>query len=495
MRNNPGPSSWLTGVSCVSSSNCTAVGDYQNGFAHQTLVESWNGTAWSIVPSPSPAGLGDLGGLYGVSCVSPTNCTAVGDYYSVAAEVYLTMIESWDGTSWSIVPSPSPSGGGDLNAVSCVSATSCVAVGTSDPYPSSGIPPTLVESWDGTDWSIVPSPSPSGGGDLNAVSCVSAAECTAVGSSTSQTLVETWDGTAWSILPSPNPGAGGDDEFDGVSCFDPSNCTAVGFYVPLAGEYPPVTLVETNSLAITSSDSAVFTLGEPDSFTVTTSNALMPRLTESGPLPSGVTFVDNNDGSAILAGTPELGTAGNYPITITASDGVDPDATQGFTLVINRIPQAIAFTSTNPSPVIVGGPNYKPTASGGPSANPVAISLDSHASGCVLANGVVSFTGTGTCVVDANQAGNANYLDAPQVQQSIKINAAPQKITFTSTNPSPVIVGGAGYRPVAVGGHSTNPVVISLNAHSSSCTLSKGVVHFTAPGRCVLDANQAENVN
>ena len=63
--------------------------------------------------------------------------------------------------------------------------------------------------------------------------------------------------------------------------------------------------------------------------------------------------------------------------------------------------------------------------------------------------GVISFTGVGTCVVDANQAGNGTWNAAPQVQQSITVNKGNQTITFTSTNPSPVTAGGATYTPTA----------------------------------------------
>ena len=58
----------------------------------------------------------------------------------------------------------------------------------------------------------------------------------------------------------------------------------------------------------------------------------------AGALPSGVTFTDNGDGTATLAGTPAAGTSGSYPLTITASNGVSPDATQNFTLTVNPSP-------------------------------------------------------------------------------------------------------------------------------------------------------------
>jgi len=93
------------------------------------LIESWNGTAWSVVPSPSPPA-DDF--LNGVSCVSAISCTAVGFYFGPEGSTQ-TLIESWDGGAWSVVPSPSPGSTlNQLNAVSCISVSSCTSVGSYD---------------------------------------------------------------------------------------------------------------------------------------------------------------------------------------------------------------------------------------------------------------------------------------------------------------------------------------------------------------------------
>jgi hypothetical protein len=221
---NPGfNGSVLNGVSCVSAAACTAVGSYHGSGG--TVIESWNGTSWSVVPSPSPAG----GYLSGVSCVSKAACTAVG--YYVGKLYQTTLIESWNGTSWSVVPSPNPGPTWNVLAgVSCVSVTACTAVGGD----SNG---TLIESWNGTSWSVVRSPNADGGGWLKGVSCVSATVCTAVGGyyfasgATDLTLIESWIGTSWSVVPSPNRGGSGiDNNLYGVSCVSATACTAVGDY-------------------------------------------------------------------------------------------------------------------------------------------------------------------------------------------------------------------------------------------------------------------------
>ncbi len=217
----------LSGVACTSSTSCVAVGDDTSaGGPVQTLAELWDGSSWSVVPSPTPDPAGDS--LAAVSCPDATDCYAVGTDGNNAT----TLVEYWDGSSWSVVPTPTPDGSvvDTLDGVSCPSAANCTAVGLTSGL--SGPGQTLVESWDGTAWSVVPSPSPGGGtSSLSSVSCVDAEDCVAVGSSAggTETLVEAWDGTSWSVVPSPDP-VSFEDELSGVSCPGPglAGCTAVG---------------------------------------------------------------------------------------------------------------------------------------------------------------------------------------------------------------------------------------------------------------------------
>jgi hypothetical protein len=193
----------LSAVSCVSAQGCTAVG--QGGSSsigvERTLAESWNGTRWSVAPSPNRGSGGNA--LYGVSCASAAACMAVGasglasgGASRLSGSQQQTLIESWDGTRWSVLPSPSPgSTGSALFGVSCVSDDVCAAVGATGN--SGGIERPLAESWDGTRWSVVPSPG-IGIFGLEGVSCISATACTAVGrgliGGVSKTLIES--GTA-----------------------------------------------------------------------------------------------------------------------------------------------------------------------------------------------------------------------------------------------------------------------------------------------------------
>jgi hypothetical protein len=159
-----------------------AVGSFFNSSSvSRNLADSWDGTSWTGVPTPNPGPAGRWQFLEDVSCPPATACTAVG-YSWTPGSPDIPLVESWDGTSWTVVhaPNPATSGGNTLMGVSCPSATACTAVGYS--YISGGFYRTFIESWDGTSWTVVPSPNPVPGGDyLNGVSCASATACMAVG--------------------------------------------------------------------------------------------------------------------------------------------------------------------------------------------------------------------------------------------------------------------------------------------------------------------------
>jgi len=199
----------LAGVSCVSSTFCMAVGGLSS-----TEAERWNGTSWSIVASQNVT---TNDSFSGVACTSPTFCMAVG-YSSQNPEPSPTsaLAELWNGTMWTVVPVPTAPGNSFLEGISCVSATRCTAVGQNDGG-------TLVLTWNGASWSIVPSPN--GGGRLYGVSCISTTFCAAVGFSGSQAVTELWNGSSWSLVPNPETSFSG---LSGVSCVSPSFCEAVG---------------------------------------------------------------------------------------------------------------------------------------------------------------------------------------------------------------------------------------------------------------------------
>jgi putative Ig domain-containing protein len=148
------------------------------------------------------------------------------------------------------------------------------------------------------------------------------------------------------------------------------------------------TLTVDQAPAITSANSATFTVGTAGTFTVTTTGFPLDPITETGPLPSGVTFVDNGNNTATLSGTPAAGTAGTYPITITASNGVLPNATQAFTLTVS----AAGACSSSGSESLLKGQYVVMLKGVDSSGNPVLIGA------------VLSFDGTGSITgsVDLN---------------------------------------------------------------------------------------------
>jgi hypothetical protein len=78
----------------------------------------------------------------------------------------------------------------------------------------------------------------------------------------------------------------------------------------------------------------MFIVGEADSFTIVATGYPTSTITLSGSLPSGITFTDNGNSTANLAGTPASGTSGVYHLSFTASNGILPNDTQNFTLTV-----------------------------------------------------------------------------------------------------------------------------------------------------------------
>ena len=215
----PGVSSTFTGVSRIpGSKNVWAVGHYtDSGGIDSTLIELWNGVNWSIIPSPNNTGQGD--DLLGVVALSTKDAWAVGTYLDNSGN-QLTLTEHWNGTSWSIVPSPNVAGNGVLWAVARVPGSNHLwAVGTYQN--SSGVSLTLTEYWNGKNWKVVLSPSVVGlNSTLFAVTVLSASNAWAVGdaynnSGGNQALIEHWNGKNWKIVPSPNEN--GDSLLTGVT--------------------------------------------------------------------------------------------------------------------------------------------------------------------------------------------------------------------------------------------------------------------------------------
>ena len=221
---------FLTGVSCTAAAACTAVGDFIDSAGRQlALAEQWNGRRWERQSMPSPADATETF-LTAVSCTSPTACVAVG--YSRHASQTRTLAEHWNGASWQIRSTPNVDGatGTRLSSVSCASGSACTAVGFSgDMFLN---PQPVAERWNGTGWALQPVPQPAGStqSTLSSVSCPAATRCVAVGHwhdsrKGGGTLAEYWDGTAWTVSPTPGLQT---DAYTTVSCTAGDACLALG---------------------------------------------------------------------------------------------------------------------------------------------------------------------------------------------------------------------------------------------------------------------------
>lgn len=111
---------------------------------------------------------------------------------------------------------------------------------------------------------------------------------------------------------------------------------------------------------------------------------------------------------------------------------------------------------------------------------------------CTVTGNTVHLTGGGSCAITAHQAGNATWFAAPNVVRSFAIDKAAQTVAFTSTNPSFTLKGAPTYTPAAKA-TSGLTVALTLDATSTGCSLTAGVVSFTGAGVCVIDARQAGN--
>jgi hypothetical protein len=234
----------------------------------------------------------------------------------------------------------------------------------------------------------------------------------------------------------------------------------------------------TSAPAITSANSTSFAVNAAGSFTVTTTGSPTATLSESGSLPSAVTFKDNGNGTATIAGTPATGSVGTYPITITASNGVGTAATQTFTLTVDQAP---AITSANNTTFTVGSADtFTVTTTGTPvSALTESGSLPSPVTFKDNGNGTATIAGTpatGTAgsypitITANNGAGTAATQSFTlTVDQAPAITSA-NNTTFTvgSADTFTVTTTGTPVSALTESGSLPNPVTFKDNGNGTA---------------------------
>jgi hypothetical protein len=193
----------LTGVTAPAPDNAWAVGFA--GDSSNALVEHWDGTSWSIVSSPAFAGVSISAGA--ISADSSTDVWAMG-FLATSSTTEANVSLHWNGTSWSQIPAGHLRFGG-VGPLTALSPANVWAVGTGPGVPTGGFsahPTAVIEHWDGTSWSVIPSPNPNpqGNNSLGAVAAVSASDIWAMGLQLQGPFTEHWDGTRWSIVTTPS---------------------------------------------------------------------------------------------------------------------------------------------------------------------------------------------------------------------------------------------------------------------------------------------------
>jgi len=238
-----GRAAYLTAVAALSAADVWSVGWWtDNAGATHTLALHWDGAAWHVVATPSPGSIANY--LAAVTTLSPGDVWAVG-YQVTSAAVYQTLALHWNGTSWSLVPTPNA--GAQDNLLEGVSASSADDVWAAGFFAADGSSTsTLTAHWNGSAWSRVASPNPGAqANSLNAVHVRTRDDAWAVGTyhdgRNNVSLTMRWDGAQWRIVASPNIAESG-NVLNDVHADAPGDAWAVGYYYNTVGDRVQETL-------------------------------------------------------------------------------------------------------------------------------------------------------------------------------------------------------------------------------------------------------------
>jgi len=223
----------ITSIAVVTDTDVWSVGFQLQDGVNVVLTQHWDGSTWSVVPAQLPSDPYSF--FQGVIALNSRNVWAVG--YSLDADgvTFSNLAEHWDGTSWQIVPTPNVEFRDNLlYATSAVSPNDIWAVGFTDTISGQHENLPLALHWDGTTWTIVPTPA-TRGALLLAAKALASNDVWAVGEdegpghvTTATTYILHWDGTLWRGVPSPN-GTAAVNALEGVSGVASNDVWAVGF--------------------------------------------------------------------------------------------------------------------------------------------------------------------------------------------------------------------------------------------------------------------------
>jgi hypothetical protein len=418
---NTGPSDddRLHAVAALASNDVWAVGDAKNSGIDHSLVEHWDGNAWSIVP--------DAGGttaLSGVAAITTTDVWAVGTATMTTGP--MPVIEHWDGTSWTAFSAPPGSDGVTLEGLAVAGTTDVWALGTNGSN-------SVAWEFNGVGWV---DRSPSVAGTLTAGDGVAPNDMWVVGSDGPHALAVHWDGTAWTVTPTPGPGATG-NAFTAISSTAPNDAWAVGSQTsagvttPLLAHYDGSTWSEVSDAGSTDGElAAVAAISPTDVWVAGASN--LSTIEQS-----------------LLETTPRASTT---QVVSSANPSVSG--------------QGVTYTAT------VTGPDVAPSGM-----------VTFAAGGTTLCNGVTLVTGTATCAttfsapgtatITASYAGDDNYVpSSASVDQTT--NAAATTTALTASD-NPAGLGGtvtltASVAVVAPGAGSPSGTVTFTDGATPLCS-------------------------
>jgi hypothetical protein len=241
--------SFLQGVVAISPTLAWAAGNMTDGAHSRQVIEQWNGTRWSLFPSPR-FGKRDRANVFAMISSSANDVWAIGSLLNLGTGLVSPLFEHWNGTAWTATTGESSNE--FLFGVSADAANDAWAVG----FNGSDSITTSAMHWDGTNWKSVATPNVGEGTNkLNAVLALAPNDAWAVGFSTpvappkqaaTLTLIEHFDGTSWAVVPSPNAGPNGANQSNrllGLTGSSANDMWAFGSYFPADGSAHQMTLL------------------------------------------------------------------------------------------------------------------------------------------------------------------------------------------------------------------------------------------------------------
>ena len=241
--------SFLEGVVAISPTLAWAAGNVTDGAHPGQVIEQWNGTKWSLFPAPK-FGKKDRADVFAMTSSSANDVWAIGSLVNLGSGLVSPLFEHWNGTAWTATTGESSNE--FLYGASADAENDAWAVG----FSGSNNIETSAMHWDGTNWKHVATPNVGEGTNkLNAVLALAPNDVWAVGFSTpvapptqaaTLTLIEHFDGTSWTTVPSPNVGPNGSNQSNrllGLAANSADDIWAFGSYFAADGSGHQMTLL------------------------------------------------------------------------------------------------------------------------------------------------------------------------------------------------------------------------------------------------------------